>query len=118
MQDRIEVKKIGTLYLIAIFLATALPSCAAQAVATEQHASPTIQQTQGSVVHRSAQSITSTEIRGQSAPKADPSFTGCIDCPTPTAIPTLPQWFAIAMGLVLIGLSLFRMRRSKASTIA
>jgi hypothetical protein len=69
-------------------------------------------------VDDSTQSITSPAIRGQSAPKVSPSFTGCVDCPTPTAIPTLPQWCAIVMGLVLIGLSLFLMRRSRASTIA
>ncbi|MGO9336580.1 MAG: Ig-like domain repeat protein [Terracidiphilus sp.] len=36
----------------------------------------------------------------------------------PADIPTLPQWCAIVMGLVLIGLSFFMMRRSKASTSA
>jgi hypothetical protein len=38
--------------------------------------------------------------------------------PPPQSIPTLPQWCAIVMGMVLIGLSLFRMRRSKAPPIA
>jgi len=171
MQGRIEVKKIGALYIIAILLAMAAASCTAQVVLTEQQASPTVQQTQGFLVHGSAQSITLPPISGQSvdspplqlsandnaglpvtfgtltpsvcrvsnnvvtflssgtctiaadrggngmfvsASKVTPNFTGCVDC----SIPTLPQWCAIVMGLVLIGLSIFLMRRSKASTIA
>lgn len=40
---------------------------------------------------------------------------GCENCTATAAIPTLPQWCAIVMGLVLIGLSIFVMRRSNAS---
>ncbi len=167
------MKKIGALYTIAFFLATAAASCAAQVVLTEQRASPTAQQTQGFVVHGSAQSITLPPISRQSvdspplqlsasdsaglpvtfgtltpsvcrvsknvvkflssgtcsiaadrggdgmfvsASKVTPDFTGCDDCTI--SAPTLPQWCAIVMGLVLIGLSIFVMRRSEASTIA
>jgi hypothetical protein len=88
MQETTEVKKIGAVYTIAILLAGAVTSCAAQAVPTKQPASPSV----------------------------DRDLTGCIDCSV--AIPTLPQWCAIVMGLVLIGLSIFLMRRSEASTIA
>jgi hypothetical protein len=171
-RERVELKKTGAQYTIAILLATAVASCAAQAVLTEKQASPTVQQTQGFVVHGSAQAITLPPISGQSADspplqlsatdnagspvtfraltpsvctvsnnvvtfrssgtctiaadrggngmfvsalKATRNVRGCIDCSTP--IPTLPQWCAIVMGLVLIGFSIFLMRRSKASTI-
>src|SRR5208337_1303145 len=176
MQEGIEVKKTGALYTIAILLATAVAGGAAQVVLTEQHASPTVQQTQGFVVHGSAQSINLPRISGQSGDspplqlsatdsagmpvtfgsltpsvctvsnnvvtflssgtctiaadrggngmfvstlKVNRDLTGCLDCtpPPPSSIPTLPQWCAIVMGLVLIGLSIFLMRRSKASTI-
>ncbi len=55
-----------------------------------------------------------------SASKVNPDFSGCDDCtpPTSSSIPTLPQWCAIVMGLVLIGISIFLMRHSKASRIA
>jgi hypothetical protein len=85
MQEGIEVKKIHAVYAIAIFLAATVASYAAQAAPTEPQASPP--------VHRNVQ--------------------GCIDCLPPTSIPTLPQWCAIVMGLALIGLSLFLLRRSK-----
>ena len=166
------MRKIGALYTIAILLATAAASCAAQVVLTEQQASPAVQQTQSFVVHGSAQSITLPRIPGQSvdspplqlsasddaglpvtfgtltpsvcrvsnnvvtylssgtctiaadrggdgmfvsASKVTPNFKGCDDCTI--SAPTLPQWCAVVMGLVLIGLSIFLMRRSKASTI-
>src|SRR5271157_1492900 len=66
MQERLEVKKIGALYTIAILLATAVASGAAQVVLTGQQASPTVQQTQGFVVHGSAQSINLPPISVQS----------------------------------------------------
>jgi hypothetical protein len=167
------VKKIGPLYTIAILLAAMVARCTAQAVPTGQQASPTAQQTQGFIVHGSAQSITLPSVLGQSvdspplrlsatdsvglpvtfgtltpsscsvsnnvitflssgtctlaadrggagmfvsASKVAPDFTGCDDCTIDA--PTLPQWCAIVMGLVLIGLSIFLMRRSKASTIS
>ena len=81
------MKKIGALWTTAILLATGAAISAAQGTGT-----------------------------GQQAPhSAQPDFSGCIDCTTP--IPTLPQWFAIVMGLVLIGLSIFLVRRSKAKII-
>ncbi|MGO9336326.1 MAG: hypothetical protein ACLPY1_02345 [Terracidiphilus sp.] len=171
------MKKTCAPRTIAILLATAVASCAAQVVPTGQQASPTVQQTQGFVVHGSARSISLPPIPGQSADssplqlsatdsaglpvtfatltpsactvsnnvvtylssgtcsiaadrgengmfvsasKVTPNLSGCTDClpPPPQSIPTLPQWCAIVMGLVLIGLSLFLMRRSKASPIA
>jgi hypothetical protein len=51
-----------------------------------------------------------------SASQVTPDLTGCEDCST--GVPTLPQWCAIVMGLVLIGISIFLMRRFRASTIA
>ena len=81
------MKKIRAVYTIAILLATTVASYAAQVAPRGQQASPT--------VHRDLQ--------------------GCIDCLPPASIPTLPQWCAIVMGMVLIGLSIFLMRRSKAA---
>ena len=45
-----------------------------------------------------------------STSKVSPDFNGCVDCLV--VIPTLPQWCAIVMGVVLMGLSIFLMRRS------
>jgi hypothetical protein len=81
---RIESKKIYALFIFAILLVTAAANCAAQAAHAGQQASST----------------------------AKPDIQGCIDCTV--GIPTLPQWCAIAMGLILIGLTLFLMRRSRA----
>ena len=83
------MRKPGALYTIVILLAMAVANSAAQAVHTGPQASPTVR----------------------------PNLQGCVDC-APASIPTLPEWCAIVMGLVLIGLSLFFMRRSKASTTA
>ena len=84
------MKRIGALFISVILLATAVARSAAQAVHAPQQASSTV----------------------------PPDFSGCVDCSPGADIPTLPQWCAIIMGLVLIGLSILLMRRSKASTIA
>jgi hypothetical protein len=42
---------------------------------------------------------------------------GCVTCVPSVAVPTLPQWCAIIMGLGLIGISIFLMRRSNASEL-
>ncbi len=167
--ERIDVKKIGAQITIAAILATAVSSCAAQVVRTEQQATPAVQQTQGFFVHGSARSITLPPFSGDSAlnpplqlsaaddnglrvtfgtltpsvctvsnnvvtylsegtctvaadrggdgmfvseSRVQPDdLTGCVDCST--SVPTLPQWCAVVMGLVLTGLSIFLMRRSK-----
>jgi hypothetical protein len=82
---RIALKKIYVVLMFSMILATRAANCAAQVAHAAKPASGA----------------------------AKPDFGGCIDC-VPSTIPTLPQWCAIAMGLILIGLTLFLMRRSKA----
>jgi hypothetical protein len=57
-----------------------------------------------------------TEPLSVSASQIKPNFTGCVDCTAQA--PTMPQWCAIAMATMLIGISIFRMRGSKALPMA